>query len=36
MQSVGFEPTRVATIELESIALDRSATIALKIFAIII
>ena len=26
MHSVGFEPTSVATIELESIALDRSAT----------
>lgn len=28
MQSVGFEPTSVATIDLESTALDRSATIA--------
>ena len=26
MHAVGFEPTRVATIELESTALDRSAT----------
>lgn len=31
MQSVGFEPTSVATIDLESTALDRSATIAIKI-----
>lgn len=30
MQSMGFEPMRVATLELESSALDRSATIALK------
>lgn len=29
MQSVGFEPTSVATIDLESTALDRSATIAI-------
>ncbi len=28
MQSMGFEPMRVATLELESNALDRSATIA--------
>ena len=28
MQSEGFEPSRVSTIELESIALDRSAMIA--------
>lgn len=31
MQPMGFEPMSVATIELESIALDRSATIALNI-----
>ena len=29
MQSEGFEPSRVSTIELESIALDRSAMIAI-------
>lgn len=29
MQAVGFEPTRVSTLELESNALDRSATLAL-------
>lgn len=28
MQSMGFEPMRVATLELESNALDHSATIA--------
>ncbi len=28
MQPVGFEPTSVATIDLESTALDRSATTA--------
>lgn len=28
MQAVGFEPTRVSTAELESVALDRSATLA--------
>lgn len=31
MHSVGFEPTSVATVELESTALDRSATNAFKI-----
>lgn len=31
MHSVGFEPTSVATVELESTALDRSATNASKI-----
>jgi hypothetical protein len=31
MQSKGFEPLSVATLELESNALDRSATIAGKI-----
>lgn len=30
MQSGGFEPPRVSTIELESIALDRSAMIAIN------
>lgn len=31
MQPVGFEPTSVATIDLESTALDRSATTAINI-----
>lgn len=31
MQSRGFEPLRVSTLELESNALDHSATIAVKI-----
>ena len=35
MHLVGFEPTSVATVELESTALDRSATNAIEIFKLI-